>query len=38
MYAVVVHHMDDADLMDKAGFLFFWMMVIFLLIIIHHII
>ena len=23
MYAVVVHHMDDASLMDKAGFLFF---------------
>ena len=38
MYAVVVHHMGDASLIDKAGFLFFWMMVIFLLIIIHHII
>ena len=23
MYAVVVHHMDDASLMDEAGFLFF---------------
>ena len=32
MYVVVVHHMDDAGLMDEAGFLFFWTRVIFLLI------
>ena len=32
MYAVVVHHMDDAGLMDEVGFLFFWTRVIFLLI------
>ena len=38
MYAVVVRHMDDANLieesgwMDGANFLFFWMRVIFLLI------
>ena len=38
MYAVVVRHMDDANLieesgwMDGASFLFFWMRVIFLLI------
>ena len=38
MYAVVVRHMDDANLidesgwMDEASFLFFWTRVIFLLI------
>ena len=32
MYVVVVCHMDDAGLMDEAGFLFFWTSVIFLLI------
>ena len=32
MYVVVIHHMDDAGLMDEASFLFFWMRVIFLLI------
>ena len=25
MYVVVVRHMDDAGLMDEAGFVFFWM-------------
>ena len=29
MYVVVVRHMDDAGLMDEAGFLFFWTRVIF---------
>ena len=39
MYAVVICHMndatlmDEASLMDKVGFLFFWTRVIFLLII-----
>ena len=38
MYAVVVRHMDDANLIDESGwmdgasFLFFWTRVIFLLI------
>ena len=38
MYAIVVRHMDNVDLMDESGwmdkarFLFFWTMVIFLLI------
>ena len=31
MYDVVVHHMNDVGLMDKAGFLSFWTWVIFLL-------
>ena len=31
MYAVVFHHMDDAGLIDEAGFLFFWTSVIFFL-------
>ena len=29
MYVIVVRHMDDAGLMDEAGFLFFWTRVIF---------
>ena len=32
MYVVVVHHMDDAGLMDEVGFLFSCTRVIFLLI------
>ena len=31
MYDVVVHHMNNVGLMDKAGFLSFWTWVIFLL-------